>query len=71
MVPDGRLQRGSCSPDELPEGVIELSSYLIDEAPVSNSMFAEFIRDGGYRTPTLWTPAGWTFVQDRELESPN
>ena len=71
-VPAGNLHRGSsASPDEQPEGTIALSEYQIDETPVTNRAFAEFIRDNGYRTPPLWTPAGWGFVQTHQLHQPN
>jgi iron(II)-dependent oxidoreductase len=71
-VPAGIFHRGSAaSPDEQPEGDVELSGYLIDETPVLNAAFAEFMRNGGYRKPPLWTPAGWAFVQAHQLANPN
>ncbi len=39
-----------------------LHPHAIANRPVSNAEFAEFIRDGGYRTPTLWMSEGWNTV---------
>lgn len=39
-----------------------LHPHAIANRPVSNAEFSEFIRDGGYRTPTLWMSEGWNTV---------
>lgn len=71
-VPAGRFRRGSdASPDEQPVVEIELTGFEIDELPVTNSALADFIEDNGYRTPTLWTPAGWNFINRHNVEHPN
>lgn len=71
-VPAGMLRRGSAeSPDEQPVGDVVLAAFEIDEVPVSNAMFAQFVAAGGYNTPTLWTPAGWEFVNQHQLQHPN
>ena len=72
FVAAGTLRRGSAlSPDERPEESICLSGFFIDRDPVTNAQFAEFIADGGYRRPTLWTPHGWHLVQELGLQEPN
>lgn len=37
--------------------------FWLDLTPVTNAMYAEFIKDKGYRTERYWTPAGWAFAQ--------
>jgi iron(II)-dependent oxidoreductase len=40
---------------------VELEPFRIARAPVTNSEFLEFVRDGGYRRRDLWSPEGWTW----------
>jgi formylglycine-generating enzyme required for sulfatase activity len=41
---------------DLPPGLSStLDEYLIDRLEVTNSEYADFIRDGGYRDPRYWT----------------
>ena len=47
---------------ETPRHRALLHPHAIASRPVSNAEFAEFIRDGGYRTPTLWMSEGWNTV---------
>lgn len=47
--------------DERPGRTIRLAPYLIDREPVTNARYARFIEAGGYRTPQLWSPAGWSW----------
>src|SRR5207237_8740969 len=32
--------------------------------------YAEFIADGGYRTPSLWLSDGWALVQSQHWDAP-
>jgi formylglycine-generating enzyme required for sulfatase activity/predicted Ser/Thr protein kinase len=52
---------------------IDLAPYFMDRCEVSNSDFAEFIRDGGYRRPELWKEpfvrAGRTLRFDEAMAS--
>src|SRR5690606_38367023 len=58
-VPAGTFRQGSTrSPDEQPVREVQLSAYAIDRMPVTNRAYGEFIKDGGYKDPSLWTPAG-------------
>lgn len=40
-----------------------LHRHAVAQRPVSNAEYIQFIRDGGYRTPTLWMSEGWDMVQ--------
>ena len=51
--------------NERPSHAVELDAYRIDRAPVTNAQFREFVEDGGYRRPDLWSPEGWDF-RERE-----
>ncbi|MBS7457404.1 ergothioneine biosynthesis protein EgtB [Coralloluteibacterium stylophorae] len=44
---------------ETPRHRVLLQPHALAERPTSNAEFLEFIRDGGYRTPTLWMAEGW------------
>ncbi|WP_255440730.1 SUMF1/EgtB/PvdO family nonheme iron enzyme [Caenimonas sedimenti] len=37
--------------------------YEIDAQPVTWAQFVEFIDDGGYDRPELWSPAGWQWLE--------
>ena len=56
--------------NERPAHEIELAPFTIDAAPVRNIEFAEFIADGGYDAPALWSAGGWTWRQEANLEHP-
>ena len=72
LVPGGTFERGSDhSPDEQPVVGVEVSSFWIDRAPVTNEEFLAFIHAGGYEDPSYWTPAGWEYVQANGLSQPN
>src|SRR5690606_29128512 len=71
-VPAGTFRQGSTrSPDEQPVREVQLSAYAIDRMPVTNRAYGEFIKDGGYRDPSLWTPAGWEFIRAHDISEPN
>jgi iron(II)-dependent oxidoreductase len=38
---------------------VEVDTFRIARAPVTQRELAEFVHDGGYDRPELWTPEGW------------
>ena len=40
---------------------VKLEPFRIARAPVTNSQFLEFVRDGGYARRDLWSPEGWSW----------
>ena len=56
--------------NERPSHTVELAPFVIDRFPVSNGRYAEFVADGGYDDPRLWTPAGWAWRQEAGLVAP-
>ena len=55
---------------ETPRHQALLQAHALASRPVSNAEFAEFIRDGGYRTPTLWMSEGWNTVCEKGWAHP-
>ena len=49
---------------------VELPAFRIDQAPVTNAAYAEFIADGGYARRELWRPEGWAFREREGWERP-
>lgn len=47
-----------------------LPSFWIDTAPVPNAAYAEFIEDGGYRRPELYSQAGRDWLASARVEAP-
>jgi formylglycine-generating enzyme required for sulfatase activity len=47
-----------------------LQPYRIADRLVSCGDYAEFIADGGYRTPSLWLSDGWALVQAKAGRRP-
>jgi iron(II)-dependent oxidoreductase len=64
-VPGGPFTLGSTDEwaydNELPAHVVELPSFRIDRALVTNAEYAEFIDAGGYADRTMWSDAGWAW----------
>lgn len=55
---------------ETPQHRALLQPHALANRPVSNAEFADFIRDGGYRTPTLWMSEGWRTVCEQSWAHP-
>jgi ergothioneine biosynthesis protein EgtB len=47
-----------------------LEAHLLANRLVTNGEYLEFIRDGGYGTPSLWLADGWTIVGERGWNRP-
>src|SRR5690606_7345883 len=47
---------------EKPRHRVFIDAFAIAERPVNNREWMDFVRDGGYRTPTLWLSDGWATV---------
>jgi len=55
---------------ERPAHVVELPAFSLERNPVTNERFAEFVEDGGYRTRRFWSEAGWSWLQEEQVEAP-
>jgi ergothioneine biosynthesis protein EgtB len=56
--------------NEGPRHRVLLEPFALANRLVTNSEWAAFIADGGYRTPSLWLSDGWAWVQREEVGAP-
>ena len=56
--------------NERPAMRVSVAPFFIDRAPVTNARYAEFIADGGYDDPRLWTKTGWVWRTEAALAHP-
>jgi gamma-glutamyl hercynylcysteine S-oxide synthase len=54
----GTDDRSAAYDNERPRHVLEVRPFLIDRNPVINQRYMEFIADGGYERPELWSAGG-------------
>lgn len=59
IMGDPRLRNAS------PQHHHPMRAFAIGKYPVTNAQFAEFITDGAYANPALWTAMGWKWEQGR------
>jgi ergothioneine biosynthesis protein EgtB len=55
---------------EMPLHKVYLNDYYIDNTPVTNSEFLEFINDGGYGNFRWWLSDGWETVKKNGWKAP-
>ncbi len=70
VVEIGHAGGGFFFDNEAPRHRVYLEDFELADRPVSNSEFAGFIADGGYRTPALWLSDGWARVQSEGWKRP-
>lgn len=56
--------------NERPAHNVDLPSFWIDTAPVSNEQYIEFIGSGGYDDGRWWSEPGWSWRRQEGLEHP-
>jgi ergothioneine biosynthesis protein EgtB len=56
--------------NEFPQLAVDVPAFVIDSTPVTNADFEEFVRDGGYEDPALWTAEGWQWQRARGTRHP-
>jgi iron(II)-dependent oxidoreductase len=56
--------------NERPAHVVDLPAFWIDTTPVTSGAYLEFMADGGYGRPRLWTPEGWAWRTSAGLVAP-
>jgi ergothioneine biosynthesis protein EgtB len=66
----GHAGDGFAFDNESPRHTVWLQPYRIADRLVTCGEFADFIADGGYRTPSLWLSDGWALVQAEHWQAP-
>ena len=56
--------------NERPAHTVSVGPFWIGRVPVSNGQWREFISDGGYGRPELWSARGWDHRVEAGLERP-
>jgi ergothioneine biosynthesis protein EgtB len=70
VVEIGHQGAGFAFDNEGPRHRTYRQSGAIANRPVTNAEFMAFVRDGGYREPTLWLSDGWATVQSEGWQHP-
>ncbi|MCD4658297.1 MAG: formylglycine-generating enzyme family protein [Planctomycetes bacterium] len=55
---------------EKPEMKIYVSSFYVDNYPITYKQFRKFINDDGYKKPKFWSEEGWLFKKSGKLTKP-
>jgi ergothioneine biosynthesis protein EgtB len=66
----GHAGEGFAFDNETPRHRTWLQPYQIADRLVTCGEFADFIADGGYRTPSLWLSDGWALAQVQQWQAP-
>ncbi len=56
--------------NERPAHTVSVAPFWIGRVPVSNGQWREFIADGGYGRPDLWSARGWDHRVEAGLQRP-
>jgi iron(II)-dependent oxidoreductase len=56
--------------NERPAHTVDVDTFWIDTAPVTNGAYAAFIADGGYDERSWWTDDGWTWRRESQPAHP-
>ncbi|WP_067670449.1 ergothioneine biosynthesis protein EgtB [Nocardia miyunensis] len=75
VLPAGEFMMGTSTDpwaldNERPAHPVRLPGFAIDAAPVTNAQYLEFLEDGGYRRPELWSERGWAHRVEADLTAP-
>ncbi|WP_374669672.1 ergothioneine biosynthesis protein EgtB [Ramlibacter sp.] len=66
----GHAGDGFAFDNEGPRHTVWLAPYELGHRLVTCGEYADFIADGGYRTPSLWLSEGWATVQAQGWQAP-
>jgi len=73
-IPAGTHVVGATEPDALdverPAHEVELAEFRIAARPVVNGEWLEFVADGGYDDPRLWSEEGWSWRAEERPAAP-
>ncbi len=66
----GHQLSGFAFDNEGPRHRVLLEPFALSRRLVTNSQWAEFVADGGYRTASLWLSDGWAWVNQNCVAAP-
>lgn len=66
----GATGEGFAFDNERPRHRVFLEPFRLADRLVTNAQWAEFVADGGYRTPTLWLSDGWAMCEQEGWAAP-
>ena len=69
-TPSASKARATASTTKAPAHQTYLRPVRIARSLVTNAQWLDFIKDGGYATPSLWLSDGWATVQAEGWEAP-
>ncbi|NNC48875.1 MAG: ergothioneine biosynthesis protein EgtB [Sphingomonas sp.] len=55
---------------ERPRHEVLLQPFELADRLVTQGDWADFMRDGGYSTPSLWLSDGWTWLKENNIDAP-
>ena len=70
LVEIGHQGEGFAYDNESPRHRTYVPPFRLAGRPVTCGVWLDFIRDGGYRTPTLWLSDGWAAVKSEAWDAP-
>ena len=77
-VPAGRATLGLRREDpssfgwdnEYEENTVEVPAFSIDQFPITNQQYLEFLTAGGYENPDFWSREGWDWKSKNNISHP-
>lgn len=73
-IPGGTFQMGSNArhgyDNEKSAHSVSVAPFQLEKLPVTAVRWTEFVADGGYERAELWTPDGWKWRTDENIELP-
>jgi iron(II)-dependent oxidoreductase len=66
----GTTDRRTAYDNERPLHDRDVAPFAIDVSPVTNGDYLQFMRDGGYSRESLWSTAGWQWLQEAKIDAP-
>ena len=70
LVEIGAPGAGFAFDAERPRHKVFLQPHEVAGRRVTNAEWRDFMRDGGYQTPTLWLSEGWDWASRERIEAP-
>ncbi len=77
-IPAGRATLGLRRDDsgsfgwdnEFEENTVEVPAFAVDQFPVTNQLYLEFVSAGGYENPEFWSREGWDWKTKNNIAHP-